>query len=167
MNLFAAQLQPGNLSGEVHAALKRHSLAPSDLELELTENIALQHDDRSLAPLSELVEAGVGVALDDFGTGYASLSTLKRFPLTRLKVDRSFVSDICVNPHSAAVVESLVTLSKRLGIDIIAEGIETHGQRDHLLALGCDQGQGHMFAAARSGSFSPAGQLGANLRRTA
>lgn len=144
-NLFAAQVHNRHLVEQVEEALSLHSLDPSDLELELTETIALRHDDDSLRPLFELMERGVGIALDDFGTGFASLSTLKRVPLTRLKIDRSFVSDIATDNHSAAVIDGIIAIGRSLQIDVIAEGVETTDQRDRLQALGCLHGQGYLY----------------------
>ena len=144
-NLFGVQVHGRGLFGQVENALEKHNLRPSDLELEITETIALRHDDETLRPLFELVEWGVGVALDDFGTGFASLSTLKRAPLTRLKIDRSFVADVCTDQHSAAVIGGIMSISNTLGIDVIAEGIETLEQEAALLAWGCTQAQGYLY----------------------
>ena len=145
VNLFAAQLRSGTLVEVVEATLTRHGLMPSDLELEITETIALRHEDKELAPLWNLRSRGVGIAFDDFGTGFASLSALKDFPLTRLKIDRSFVSDVCSNPHSAAIVRGVITIGRSLGLDVIAEGIETDEQVSYLKASGCVSGQGYFF----------------------
>jgi diguanylate cyclase (GGDEF)-like protein/PAS domain S-box-containing protein len=145
VNLFAAQLRSGTLVEVIEATLMRHGLMPSDLELEITETIALRHEDKELAPLWNLRARGVGIAFDDFGTGFASLSTLKDFPLTRLKIDRSFVSDVCSNPHSAAIVRGVITIGCSLGLDVIAEGIETDEQVSYLKASGCVSGQGYFF----------------------
>jgi EAL domain-containing protein (putative c-di-GMP-specific phosphodiesterase class I) len=145
VNLFAAQLRSGTLGEVVEATLTRHGLMPSDLELEITETIALRHEDKELAPLWNLRSRGVGIAFDDFGTGFASLSALKDFPLTRLKIDRSFVSDVCSNPHSAAIVRGVITIGRSLGLDVIAEGIETDEQVSYLKASGCVSGQGYFF----------------------
>lgn len=144
-NLFGVQVHGRGLLGQVETALEQHDLRPSDLELEITETIALRHDDETLRPLFELVERGVGVALDDFGTGFASLSTLKRAPLTRLKIDRSFVADVCVDRHSAAVIGGIMSIGNTLGIDVIAEGVETQEQQAALLAWGCTQAQGYLY----------------------
>lgn len=145
VNLFAAQFTAGNLEQVVSAALERHALQPQDLELEITETIMLHTDELLMSSLNRLREAGVGIALDDFGTGFASLSTLKQIPVTRLKIDRSFVQDICEEAHSAAIVSAITSLADRLNIEVIAEGIETPKQRDMLLQLGCNAGQGYMF----------------------
>nr|WP_261401800.1 EAL domain-containing protein [Chenggangzhangella methanolivorans] len=104
VNLFAAHFHSGALKADVEAALARNGLSPEDLEIEITETIALNSDDDAMRSLSELRDMGVGLALDDFGTGFASLSTLKRFPVSRLKIDRSFVQDICDNAMGRAIV---------------------------------------------------------------
>ena len=145
VNLFAAQFASGTLEQVVRAALDRHGLQPADLEIEVTETIALRPDDQTLAALNALREAGVHIAFDDFGTGFASLTTLKQLPVSRLKIDRSFVDDICTAPHSAAIVAAIVSLADRLDLEVIAEGIETEKQRTMLLNLGCWAGQGYLL----------------------
>jgi diguanylate cyclase (GGDEF)-like protein/PAS domain S-box-containing protein len=150
VNLFAAQLRSGTLADVVEATLARHGLAPGDLELEVTETIALRHDDQDLAPLRSLRARGVGIAFDDFGTGFASLSALKDFPLTRLKIDRSFVSDLCTNRHSEAIVRGVITIGRSLALDVIAEGIETEEQVVRLREWQCASGQGYFYGRAVS-----------------
>lgn len=145
VNLFAAQIQAGTLGEVVADTLERHALRPQDLELEITETIVLRHDDEALEPLRDLHASGVSIAFDDFGTGYASLSTLKRFPLSRLKIDRSFVQDIESEPHSAAIVAGVASIGKALDLLVIAEGIETEQQAAVVRKLGCDQGQGYLY----------------------
>jgi len=152
VNLFAAQLRSGTLVEVVEATLARHGLAPGDLELEITETIALRHGDNDLAPLRSLCKRGVGIAFDDFGTGFASLSALKDFPLTRLKIDRSFVRDVCSNRHSAAIVRGVITIGRSLGLDVIAEGIETKEQVAHLRKWRCASGQGYLYGKPVSAS---------------
>jgi len=145
VNLFAAQIAAGTLNEVVAATLERHALRPQDLELEITETIVLRHDDEALEPLRQLHESGVSIAFDDFGTGYASLSTLKRFPLSRLKIDRSFVGDIEREPHSVAIVSGVSSIGRALNLSVIAEGIETGQQAALVEKLGCTEGQGYMF----------------------
>lgn len=145
VNLFAAQIEAGTLNEVVAATLERHALRPQDLELEITETIVLRHDDEALEPLRQLHECGVSIAFDDFGTGYASLSTLKRFPLSRLKIDRSFVSDIEREPHSVAIVSGVASIGRALDLCVIAEGIETEQQAALVEKLGCTEGQGYLF----------------------
>lgn len=164
VNLFAAQFTSGNLAQTVREALDRHSLLPSDLELEITETIALRADDHILASLNQLSAAGVGIALDDFGTGFASLSTLKQIPVTRLKIDKSFVEDICSEPHSAAIVSAIVSLADSLKLEVIAEGISTPEHREMLLRLGCGAGQGYMFGRPEPAEKDPVAQTQSALR---
>jgi len=145
VNLFAAQLRSGTLVEVIEATLARYRLTPGDLELEITETIALRHEDKDLAPLRRLCERGVGIAFDDFGTGFASLSALKDFPLTRLKIDRSFVRDVCSNRHSEAIVRGVITIGRSLGLDVIAEGIEIEEQTALLRKWHCVSGQGYLY----------------------
>ena len=145
VNLFAAQLHAGMLVETVEIALARHGLQPQDLELEITETIALRQDRKELDPLRALHARGVGIAFDDFGTGFASLSALKTFPLSRLKIDRSFVQDVSSDPHSQAIIKGVATIGRALGINVIAEGIETPEQERMLSEAGCDAGQGFLY----------------------
>jgi EAL domain-containing protein (putative c-di-GMP-specific phosphodiesterase class I) len=151
VNLFAAQFRAGTLEKMVSSALMTHSLQPCDLELEITETIALSPDDDALAPLQNLYKAGLGIALDDFGTGFASLSTLQRFPLTRLKIDRSFVHNIEANPHNAVIVQNVAAIGRGLGLSVIAEGVETAEEERLLLTLGCQEGQGFRYGKGIEG----------------
>ncbi|APD13621.1 putative bifunctional diguanylate cyclase/phosphodiesterase [Pandoraea pulmonicola] len=144
VNLSPLQFRVGNLVDEVRHVLNRHGLPPQALELEVTENIALD-DDVVLTTLQRLRELGVGVAFDDFGTGYASISQLRRYPLTRIKIDRSFVQSMIESEADAAVVRALVDMARGFGLGAIAEGVETVQQHDRLRKLGCDEGQGYLF----------------------
>jgi len=145
LNLFAAQFTNGNLGTTISQALEKHALSPADIEIEITETIALRSDDQILTALSELRDCGINIAFDDFGTGFASLSTLARLPVTRLKIDRSFVHDLCNRPQGAAIVSAVISLGRSLNLEVTAEGIETDEQRIRLLALGCREGQGYLF----------------------
>ena len=145
INLFSAQFRDGTLAERVRAELNRHGLPPSALELEVTENIILREDETMLAPLRVLRDQGVGVALDDFGTGYASLSVLKHYPISRIKIDRSFVRDLADDKADAAVVTAMAFLGSMLGIEVIAEGVETEAQRDLLAQCGCTSAQGYLY----------------------
>ncbi|RZI72370.1 MAG: EAL domain-containing protein [Pseudomonas sp.] len=146
VNLFSEQLRTGNLEDTVMAGLQRWKLPGEAIELELTETIALSHDDATLRPLHALRKQGIGIAFDDFGTGFASLATLKRFPLTRLKIDRSFVSDLDTDPHDRAIVEAVLALGRGLELNIVAEGIETAEQEIFLAKRACDEGQGYRYS---------------------
>jgi len=145
LNLFAAQFTNGNLGKAIGHALEKHALSPADIEIEITETIALRSDDQILTALNELRDCGINIAFDDFGTGFASLSTLARLPVTRLKIDRSFVHDLCNRPQGAAIVSAVISLGRSLNLEVTAEGIETDEQRIRLLALGCREGQGYLF----------------------
>jgi len=145
LNLFAAQFTNGNLGKTIGQALEKHALSPADIEIEITETIALRSDDQILTALSDLRDCGINIAFDDFGTGFASLSTLARLPVTRLKIDRSFVQDLCNRPQGAAIVSAVISLGRSLNLEVTAEGIETDEQRIRLLALGCREGQGYLF----------------------
>jgi diguanylate cyclase (GGDEF)-like protein/PAS domain S-box-containing protein len=145
VNLFSVQLLSGNLVEQVMQTLEHHGLEPGMLELEVTETIALYHDDESLASISDLRRQGIGIAFDDFGTGYASLSTLRRFPLSSIKIDRCFVRDLLVSRRDRVITTALISLGADLGLEIIAEGIETAEQEAALRTLGCKAGQGYRY----------------------
>ena len=145
VNLFGSQFRAGRLVSTVTRALDENGLPPDALELEITENIIRQHDEAVMRPLRELRSLGVHTAFDDFGTGYASLSLLKRVPLTRLKIDQSFIRDLCFDPEDAAVVKAVIYLAKSFELDAIAEGIETEEQVAALQELGCELGQGYLY----------------------
>jgi len=145
VNLFPAQLRSDRLFDAVSSTLARHDLSPDQLEVEITENTVLRHDRRSMKSLRKLRSFGVGIAFDDFGTGYASLSLLQKYPLTRIKVDRSFVSCIDEKPSDAVIVGGLIGMAKALGVSVIAEGIETASQEAALIQLGCQEGQGFRY----------------------
>ena len=148
VNLFPGQLRAPNLVHKVANALQRHSLKPELLELEVTETIALANDDRSFEAMTALRDLGVGIAFDDFGTGYAPLSSLQRYPLTTLKIDRGFVQHINGRPSDLAITRALVSLSREMGLKTIAEGIETEEQERALVELGCPFGQGYRYGKA-------------------
>lgn len=145
VNLFASQFRAQTLQDDIRATLARHDLAPTDLEVEITEKIALHSEDKGEAILRALSRMGLEISFDDFGTGFASLATLKQFPVTRLKIDRSFVHDVADTTSSSAIVQAIIMIGRSLGVDVIAEGIETERQRRQLIALGCSSGQGYLF----------------------
>jgi diguanylate cyclase (GGDEF)-like protein/PAS domain S-box-containing protein len=145
VNLFAAQLRSGRLVSVVSAALQDHGLAPDQLELEITENTVLRHNKQSASALRKLKFLGVGIAFDDFGTGFASLSLLQKYPLTRLKIDRSFVAQIAQAKGDAAIVSAVIGMASSLGLTVIAEGVETAEQEAALVRLGCHEAQGYRY----------------------
>jgi diguanylate cyclase (GGDEF)-like protein/PAS domain S-box-containing protein len=148
VNLSPKQLRDRELPAKVAAAIATAGIEASDLELELTESVAMQDPQSTIQLLNRLYESGVGLAIDDFGTGYSSLSYLKMLPLHNLKLDRSFVRDIEADPSDRAICSATVALAHALGIRVVAEGVESEAQRDFLLALGCDFLQGWLFSKA-------------------
>lgn len=145
VNLFEAQFRVGNLVQEVMDVLARHGLPPHALELEITENIALDNDEVVLETLRKLKSYGIGIAFDDFGTGYASLSLLKTYPLTRIKIDRSFVHGMLEHKQDDSVVCATLDIAHGFDLQTIAEGIEHKSQRDYLKERNCEEGQGELF----------------------
>ncbi|TPQ32296.1 sensor domain-containing phosphodiesterase [Cupriavidus pinatubonensis] len=145
VNLFTGQLQLEDFVAQVLSTLKRHGLAPQALELEVTENIALDGNGSVLESLQDLRHEGVSLAFDDFGTGYASLSTLRRFPVSRIKIDRTFVQHMVDSTQDASVVRALLAMADSFGLQTTAEGIESEAQREMLRQLGCQEGQGYLF----------------------
>jgi EAL domain-containing protein (putative c-di-GMP-specific phosphodiesterase class I) len=131
----------------VARVLEETGLSPAHLELELTESAILDHEDATMGALAELHEMGVGLALDDFGTGYSSLSSLRRFPIERVKIDRSFVGDITDDPDDAALTTAILSMAQSLDLRVVAEGVETLEQAEFLRARGCHELQGFLFSA--------------------
>jgi PAS domain S-box-containing protein len=165
VNVSARQFRdPGFVAG-VRTVLSESGLAPSRLQLELTESVLLGRDDRIHAELTELKELGVRLAIDDFGTGYSSLSYLRELPMDVLKIDKSFTEGIASSQERLALVEVIVRMAKTLGLTVTAEGIESEAQRELLLSLGCETGQGYLLekpvaadeaqALVRSGLLPP------------
>ena len=151
VNVSALQFRRSDWVDTVRHALRDSGLAPSGLELEITESLLLQNAGETAASLVELRALGVGIAIDDFGTGYSSLSYLHRLPITTLKIDQSFVREIGEAPlpgrEEAPVVRTIIALAHNLGMTVVAEGVETETQRRVLLALGCEVLQGYLLAA--------------------
>ena len=149
VNLSPAQFRTGNLLSVVMDALKQSGLPPKRLELEITETLLLEKSSQVLATLHALRALGVRICMDDFGTGYSSLSYLRSFPFDKIKIDRSFVRDLAANPDAQAIIRSIVSLGKGLGVTITAEGVETEAELSCLRAEGCHEGQGFLFSRAR------------------
>ena len=145
VNLSPSQVLSGTLSASVRTVLSQTRLTPALLELEVTEDIILADAEKALAMFREIQDLGVHMVFDDFGTGYASLSYLKKFPLDGLKIDRSFVTELRPETGDAAIVSSTIELSKKLGLTVIAEGIEDAATAAWLYATGCQEGQGYHF----------------------
>jgi diguanylate cyclase (GGDEF)-like protein/PAS domain S-box-containing protein len=148
VNLFPAQFKDGTLLGDVEDALRKTGLPPEALELEITENIALGSDEAVLEQLQALREKGIHFAFDDFGTGFASLSYLTRYPISRIKIDQTFVRKISAASENTAIVRSIIVMAHNLGLEVIAEGVETAAHAAFLQAEGCDEAQGFLYAKA-------------------
>ena len=146
VNMSARQFQEAGMTAQVAAALAASGLDPQWLEIEITESLIMRDVKASVAKMEELTELGVSLALDDFGTGYSSLSTLKSFPLSRLKIDRSFITDIPGDAEDIAITSAIISLAQKLGLAVIAEGVETGEQADFLLQAGCQDIQGYFFS---------------------
>ena len=159
VNLSARQFARPDLAARVAAVLAESGLPPHTLELEITESLAMSDAEATGVTLRTLHELGVRVVLDDFGTGYSSLAYLSRLPLDVIKVDRSFVAGLHESPANLAIVRAVVGLAQGLGIAVTAEGIEREDQLEVLRGLGCDRGQGFLFAPP-----APAAEAGAALR---
>ncbi len=148
VNVSALQFQQADFVDGVARALKENGLPPHQLELELTESILIHDVDETMKRLEALAALGVRLAIDDFGTGYSSLSYLKRFPIHKLKIDRSFVNDLPDDDSDAAIVNAIIHMAGALRLRVIAEGVETAMQRDFLVAAGCDDYQGYLCSPA-------------------
>ena len=148
VNLSALQFDHPGLVDAVGDALRRHELPPSSLVLEITESTAMRNVESSMAILERIDAMGVGISIDDFGTGYSSLLYLKRLPARELKIDRGFIRDIPGDADDTAIVSAIVALAQRLQLRVVAEGVETPAQHEHLVRLQCDCVQGFLFGAA-------------------
>jgi len=149
VNLSPLQFRSGNLLSVVTDALRHSGLPARRLELEITETLLLEKSAQVLATLHALRALGVRISMDDFGTGYSSLSYLRSFPFDKIKIDQSFVRDLGANREAQAIIRSIVSLGKGLGVTITAEGVETEAELSCLRAEGCDEGQGFLFSKAR------------------
>ncbi|HSS35068.1 MAG TPA: EAL domain-containing protein, partial [Patescibacteria group bacterium] len=148
VNLSARQFAQADLVGQVAGILAETGLDPDRLELEITESILMDESDAGIESLRAIRSLGVRLVLDDFGTGYSSLSYLKHLPLDAIKIDRSFVLELTGDDTNLPIVQAVIALAHGLGIDVVAEGIETVEQLTLLRELACDRGQGFLYARA-------------------
>ncbi|GAB2180009.1 hypothetical protein DLREEDagrD3_02320 [Denitratisoma sp. agr-D3] len=146
VNISASQLRDPLLADHIRDLLAQYGLTGRDLELEITESVAMHDPAKSAALMNQLHALGVELTIDDFGTGYSSLAYLKQLPLDRLKLDRSFVSDIEHDPNDAAICTATISLAHSLNLAVVAEGVETLAQMDYLKRLGCNLLQGYLFS---------------------
>jgi diguanylate cyclase (GGDEF)-like protein len=147
VNLSPVQFTAPNLYEIIERTLAETGLAPHRLELEITERIFMEDSENTLATLRRIKQLGVHIALDDFGTGYSSLSYLRSFPFDKIKIDRTFVSDLSERNEHVVIVQAVVSIARALGMTTTAEGVETEAQQQFLAALGCDELQGYLFSA--------------------
>jgi EAL domain-containing protein (putative c-di-GMP-specific phosphodiesterase class I) len=145
VNVSSRQIERQNFAEGVTRMLEETGADPALLEIELTESCLMKHSSANISEIFGLRELGISIAIDDFGTGYSSLSYIKTLPIDHIKIDRSFVFDVTTNPNDQAIVESIITMSHKLGIRNIAEGVETVDQMEYLKSLGCDEIQGFYF----------------------
>ncbi|MFI6847277.1 EAL domain-containing protein [Kitasatospora sp. NBC_00085] len=171
VNVSPRQFRDDGFLDEVHHTLELSGIEPSNLILELTETVLMRHDDRIRTVMRSLTDLGIRIAIDDFGTGYSSLSYLREFPISILKIDKSFVDELGRSPQQYALVEGITHLAETLGVKVIAEGVENPTQQKLLISMGCPLGQGFLFSrpipsgeaealiATPSVSWAPAGRL--------
>lgn len=145
VNLFPAQFRSDDLHRSVAEILARHHLPPDALELEITENIILAEQERTLAQLEEIDRLGVALSFDDFGTGFASLTLLRSFPVSSIKIDKSFTQLMLTSGKDRVIVAGIIDIARKLGLKVVAEGVENSEERDFLRQHHCDKGQGYFF----------------------
>lgn len=150
INLSARQLVEPGLADAIHYELAAYSLEPSTIGFEVTETLAIRDVDLATRVISEIRSLGCNVGIDDFGTGYASLAYLHRLPVNFMKIDRSFVNGLGLDPCTDALVEGMVAMGRALKLDVVAEGIETELQHDRLTAMGCTYAQGYLYGRPRA-----------------
>jgi EAL domain-containing protein (putative c-di-GMP-specific phosphodiesterase class I) len=146
INVSVHQLRQPDLVERVGEILSRHGVPPDLITFELTESAAMEDPSATLRIFERLAVTGVALSIDDFGTGYSSLSYLRKLPASQIKIDRSFVQDLGSQSDARAIVKAVIKLSHALGLEVVAEGVETVAQQDILKQLGCDQMQGFLFA---------------------
>ena len=148
INIAARQVQDPACVDLILQALRESSFPPERLQLELSESTQITEDAAAVDRLRALKSEGVSIAIDDFGVGYSSLSRLRHLPFDTLKIDGTFIKDVTTDQGSGAVAVAVISLGQNLGLEVIAEGVETEAQKSHLLARGCSLMQGYLFAAA-------------------
>jgi EAL domain-containing protein (putative c-di-GMP-specific phosphodiesterase class I) len=146
VNVSAVQFRQQGFRELISRVLSETGLASQYLELEVTESLLLSNTDMTSSVLKELKRMGLKLAIDDFGKGYSSLSYLKQFPFSKLKIDRSFIRDVPANPEDAAIIAAIVSMAKSLSLKVIAEGVENEAQMSFLRMLHCDEIQGYYFS---------------------
>jgi EAL domain-containing protein (putative c-di-GMP-specific phosphodiesterase class I) len=148
VNLSACQLTNNTLVDDIKAVIEQYSMLPKELKLELTETVMVERPDEALIILNQLIGLGSSLAVDDYGTGHSGLDYLQRYPIGTMKVDRSFAAYVVKSPQSREIVRSSIALAHSLGMNVVAEGIESEDVRRELMKLECDFGQGWLFGKA-------------------
>ena len=146
INLSAKQFRQKSLAEDINNVLKMTGTDPRFIGIEITESMLVQNIEEVVITLLNLSNMGLEISIDDFGTGYSSLSYLKRFPINKLKIDKSFVDDIATHPDDAAIVKAIIAMAHGLSMKVVTEGVETHAQLDFLREHGCEQYQGYIFS---------------------
>ena len=146
INISGRQLLDEKFAHKIRAIIEDTGCRPELLELEITEDYLIKHPEKTVSQFNELRDIGMHIAIDDFGTGYSSLTYLKQFPISKLKIDYSFIQDILVDTNDQAITRAIIALGKSLGLTVIAEGVEKKQQHDFVLAEGCDEAQGYYYA---------------------
>jgi diguanylate cyclase (GGDEF)-like protein/PAS domain S-box-containing protein len=150
VNLSALTLARADLAQHIASVLAETGLPPSELEIEITESVLLTDTEAAAKSLTGVHELGVHLSVDDFGTGYSSLTYLRRFPVQKVKIDQTFVRDLCTDPENACIAKAIISLGHSLGLRVVAEGVETKRQLDYLRDAGCDEAQGYFIARPMS-----------------
>jgi diguanylate cyclase len=150
VNLSARQFRQPDLLSMIQQTVEKHGLRPEHIVIELTESVVMADANRAIETLEQLHQSGFRVAVDDFGTGYSSINYLKRLPVSKLKIDQSFIGDLGTSVKSDSIVKAVITLAHGLGMSVIAEGVETAAQLSFLRAFGCDQYQGYLYSRPRN-----------------
>jgi PAS domain S-box-containing protein len=157
VNVSGRQFAQSNLVAQVERILRETGVEAAAVKLEITESVAMGDAERTIKVVKELKKLGVRISIDDFGTGFSSLSHLRRFPIDTLKIDRSFVSDLKMNPENREIIRTIIGLARNLGMDVVAEGTETLDEIGYLKSLGCEFAQGYFFSkpldSAAAGAF--------------
>jgi len=152
VNVSAKQFSRSNFVERLERYIAETGIDPSLVELEVTESVIIEGAGEAREALDRVAALGVGIAIDDFGTGYSGLAYFKRLPIDTVKIDQSFIRDLTVDPDDAAIVTAIISMARTLGVDVVAEGVETEEQLEALKRLGCQRAQGYLFAAPMAAS---------------
>lgn len=146
VNVSARDFRDSDMHAIIRDIIELTGIDPAYLNIEITESVIMRNVDSAVRALFDIKDMGVRVSIDDFGTGYSSLSYLKRFPIDAVKIDRSFIKDITENPDDSAIASAVLGMSHAMNLTVVAEGVETQEQLEHLAALGCDEMQGYLIS---------------------